>query len=363
MTALPPGSTLGILGGGQLGRMMAMAAASLGYRVHIFTPDINSPASFVAAATTVADYENQAALAAFASQVDAITIEFENIPTASLDFLAQLRPTAPGAAALRITQDRLLEKDFARKHGAGTADYRAISSEADCAAARDFSFPAILKTRRFGYDGKGQIRLDRHEDLSQAWTSLGRAPCILEARLAFRRELSVIVARGYDGSIAAYDPVENRHKNGILDVTLAGAPFSHDQMQAARDLACDLAVGLGIVGMLAVELFELQDGSLLVNEMAPRVHNSGHWTIEGADCSQFEQAVRAALGLPLGATARRANAAMKNLIGEEAQDWQRYLSDPKVHLHLYGKAEARAGRKMGHVTWLFPLDVEPYCPA
>lgn len=358
--ALPPGSCIGILGGGQLGRMMAMAAAHLGYRTHIYAPEGDAPATDVSANWTRAPYDDERELAAFAAHVDAITLEFENIPVATLEYLARRKPVAPGANVLRVTQDRLLEKNFARQMGVETAPYRNIESDADVDAAHDFIFPAILKTRRLGYDGKGQARVARHDDLRAAWQSLGRAPAILEGFVAFRREASQILARGWDGEMVFYDPAENHHKNGILDVSyVSDALFSAAERERLRALAATLAQGLGIVGVLAVECFETDDGRWLMNEMAPRVHNSGHWTMDAAMTSQFEQAIRAVAGLPLGPTARHANAAMQNLIGDDVARAQDYLRFERARLYLYGKGETRAGRKMGHVNFCYPLDAEP----
>jgi 5-(carboxyamino)imidazole ribonucleotide synthase len=356
---IPPGSTLGILGGGQLGRMLAQAAAKLGYRCHIFCPETDSPAGQVAPAT-VAAYDDLAALDAFAAAVDVVTFEFENIPVAAVERVAARRPTHPNAAVLRVTQDRLLEKDFVRRRGARTVAYRAVDSAADLAAAvAAVGAPAILKTRRMGYDGKGQAAIADPAGAAAAWTMIGGAPAILEARFPFVREISLILARGLDGAIAAYDPVENRHRDGILATSTVPAAITPATAAAAEAIARSIADGLGIVGVLAVEMFVGGDGAVLINELAPRVHNSGHWTIEGAAASQFEQHVRAICGLPLGSPRRLANATMTNLIGDEVNRWRGAISEPNLHLHLYGKREARPGRKMGHVTRLYPLDTPP----
>ena len=357
---IPPGATIGILGGGQLGRMIALAAAELGYRCHVYCPEPESPAADVAAVATVAAYDDRAALDAFARAVDVVTLEFENIPVATVEHLAKQVAVRPGADALRITQDRLLEKDFVRASGGGTADYRAVGSRSELAAAlAALGTPAILKTRRFGYDGKGQTRIASLTDADAAWNAIGSAPCILEAFVPFALEVSVIVARAPDGTVAAFVPVENRHKAGILDVTIAPAPIAPATMLAAEALARRLAERLGIVGMLAVEMFVTRDGAVLVNELAPRVHNSGHWTIEACVTSQFEQNVRAVCGLPLGSPARHSNAVMRNLIGADVERWADFVRQPDTKLHLYGKRETRAGRTMGHVTRLYPLDVTP----
>jgi 5-(carboxyamino)imidazole ribonucleotide synthase len=360
MTALPPNSTIGILGGGQLGRMMALAAAPLGYRCHIFTPEQDSPAAQVSAAATIADYGDTAALDRFAASVDVVTLEFENIPVATVEHLARLRPVRPGATVLRVTQDRLLEKDFARRLGYGTAPYRQVDTLADLEAAlRALGTPAILKTRRMGYDGHGQVRIADASEAAAAFKRINGQPAILEGFVKFTLEASVIVARAVDGSMSPFVPVENRHANGILAKTLAPTRLPAPVADAATQLACRLAQELDVTGMLAVELFLAADGTWLVNEMAPRVHNSGHWTIEGCTTSQFEQAIRAAAGLPLGDPSAHHDAVMDNLLGNDVDQAPALLAEAGAHLHLYGKAEARAGRKMGHVTRLYPPGKRP----
>ena len=355
---IAPGATVGILGGGQLGRMLAIAAARLGYRCHIFAPEPGGPAAQVAAAETVADYDDDAALDAFGKAVDVATTEFENVRAAALERLGREVPVRPGAPSLRIAQNRITEKDFCRSLGLETTPYAAVEDEAGAAAAdREIGRPAVLKTQTLGYDGKGQVVLEPGDALIGAWhVELGARPAILEALAPIEREVSVIVARAVDGSVESYDPVENRHVNGILDVTMAPAAIPPALASAARESAERIVRALGHVGVLCVELFVTGDGRLLVNEIAPRVHNSGHWTIEGCKTSQFAQHIRAVCGLPLGPTARRANATMKNLIGADVEHWRSLVADPAAHLHLYGKAETRDGRKMGHVTWLAPLD-------
>ena len=362
---IAPGATIGILGGGQLGRMLALAAAPLGYRCHIFSPEPHGPAAQVSAAETVADYDDFAALDAFGAAVDVVTVEFENVPAEALERLAERVPVRPGARSLRIAQNRITEKDFVCDLGLETTPYAPVEEDSDAdAAERLIGRPAILKTQTLGYDGKGQIALAAGDDLRDAWYgTLGNFPAILEAQVTIEREVSVAVARAPDGAVATYDPVENRHVNGILDVTLAPADLSPALAAAARESAERIVHALDHVGVLCVELFVTEDGRLLVNEIAPRVHNSGHWTIEGCETSQFAQHVRAVCGLPLGSTARRANAAMKNLIGADVEHWRAFAADPAAHLHLYGKAETRTGRKMGHVTWLGPLDAPPPLPA
>ncbi|MBM3567970.1 MAG: 5-(carboxyamino)imidazole ribonucleotide synthase [Alphaproteobacteria bacterium] len=350
-----PGGCIGIVGGGQLGRMTALAAAALGYRCRVLDRDPLAPAKQVAAHDT-ADYDDMAALERFAAKVDVVTCEFENVPVAALEALALWKPVRPGPRAFAIAQDRLPEKDFAREVGFATPPYRAIAAESDFDGA---AYPAILKTRRLGYDGKGQARIASAEEGRAAWTRLGRVPCLLEGLVDFEREVSAIIARAADGALRAFDVVENRHRQGILDLTIAPAPIAPARAAEAQRLAGAAAQRLGLVGLLAVEMFVDRQGRLLFNEMAPRPHNSGHWTIEGCTASQFEQLVRAVVGLPLADPARRANAVMKNLIGDEVRAWSRLAADPALKLHLYGKAEIRAGRKLGHVTRLYPLDVTP----
>ena len=361
---IAPGGTIGILGGGQLGRMLALAAAPLGYRCHIFSPEPGGPAAQVSAAETVAAYDDHAALDAFGAAVDAVTVEFENVPAEALERLAGQVPVRPGARSLRVAQNRIAEKDFVRGLGLETTPYAPVEEDVDADQAdRLIGRPAILKTQTLGYDGKGQVVLRAGDDLRDAWYGmLGNRPAILEALAPIEREVSAVVARAADGQVARFDPVENRHVNGILDVTLAPAAISLALAETARDGAARIVHALEHVGVLCVELFVTADGRLLVNEIAPRVHNSGHWTIEGCETSQFAQHVRAVCGLPLGSTARRANAAMKNLIGADVEHWPALAADPAAHLHLYGKTEARAGRKMGHVTWLGPLGAPPSLP-
>lgn len=355
-TWVAPGGTIGFLGGGQLGRMMALAAASLGYRCHVYDPDPLAPAAAVAAKHHCHGFDNRRALSHFAREVDAVTFEFENLPSDSVAFVAGKRPTRPGANVLGITQDRLMEKRFVTAQGIPTARFAPVDGEGDLPAAlAETGMPAILKTRRMGYDGKGQVAVDSLDSAKQAFAALGGQPCILESRIVLRTEISVIVARGVDGRVAAYSPAENLHRNGILARTVVPARIPARMGQMATAIAVRLAGALDITGMLTVEFFVTRNGNLAVNELAPRVHNSGHWTIEGAETSQFEQAIRAACGLPLGATHRRANAVMYNLIGDQVELWRRYVGRPGWHVHLYGKAETRPGRKMGHLTKLYPL--------
>jgi 5-(carboxyamino)imidazole ribonucleotide synthase len=352
-----PGQTLGILGGGQLGRMLALAAAQLGLRVHIYSPDADSPAFDVAAARTVAAYEDEAALMRFATAVGAVTYEFENVPGRTAEILSAHAPLAPNARALAITQDRLEEKTFVAGLGIATAPFADVASEADLEQAlRAIGQPGVLKTRRFGYDGKGQVMLRPGVDPAAAWTDLGRKPCILEGFVPFEREVSVVAARASSGAFAAYDLCVNEHRSHILDVTRVPAGVSAETEARAVAMARSIADALDYVGVLAVEMFLVRDGDserLVVNEIAPRVHNSGHWTTEGAVTSQFEQHVRAVCGWPLGATQRLGRVEMRNLIGDDIEAWPQILAEPGAHLHLYGKAEARPGRKMGHVTRVF----------
>jgi 5-(carboxyamino)imidazole ribonucleotide synthase len=355
VTALPPNATIGIIGGGQLGRMTALAAARLGLRSHIFSPEAASPATQVAGATTVADYEDHGALREFAEQVDVVTFEFENVSAAGLDLLASLRPVRPSPAVLRISQDRVLEKNFLNVSGVATAAWQAVDSQpALHAAAAAIGFPAVLKTTRLGYDGRGQRLLRGPSDLEPAWEVLAPKPLILEAFVDFACELSVIVARGSDGTVVAFDTVENRHRNHILDLTLAPARIDPEFSAQAQAMACHLAERLDLVGLLAVELFLTRDAKLLANEVAPRPHNSGHWTIDACPASQFELFVRAVAELPLPPAVRHSDAVMKNLVGPaDLALWPAILATPALIAHHYGKAEARPGRKLGHVTRLF----------
>ncbi|CAH1660244.1 MULTISPECIES: 5-(carboxyamino)imidazole ribonucleotide synthase [unclassified Chelatococcus] len=357
MGALPPGSTVGILGGGQLGRMMAIAAASYGLKTHIFAPDADSPAFEVAGKHTVAGYEDEAALVAFAAAVDVVTYEFENIPAESVDLLRRHVPLFPDHKALATTQDRLLEKRFVAALGIPTAPFRDIASRQDLVTAlADLGAPAILKTRRFGYDGKGQVKIEVGADLDAALAAIGHAPAILEGFVPFVREVSVVGARDQAGAFAAYDVCENVHRHHILDITTVPSALSAEQTAEAIAAAKAIADALSYVGVLAVEMFVLEGGDspIVVNEIAPRVHNSGHWTIEGAVTSQFAQHIRAVCGWPLGSTRRNGQVEMRNLIGDDVEAWADIVAQPGLHLHLYGKASARPGRKMGHVTRVLP---------
>lgn len=353
MSALPPGSTIGILGGGQLGRMLAVAAAQLGFDVAIYTDENDSPASRVAATTVVADYSNRAALAEFAKRADVVTTEFENVPAETAEALLEAGArVAPSPNALAIAQDRFDEKSFFASMNIATPPFAAVSSQDELdAAVAAIGAPAILKTRRLGYDGRGQIRIQSAEQAKGAYEALG-APGILEGFCTFEREVSIIAARGAEGGIAYYDLCENEHAGGILSRTTLPANVSDRIFDDARTAVQSVLEAFDYVGVLTIEFFVMPDGLLVANEMAPRVHNSGHWTIEGALTSQFEQHIRALAGWPLGPTTRIANIEMLNLIGDDANTWPELSADPNMRLHLYGKRHARAGRKMGHVTKL-----------
>ena len=351
---LAPGATIGILGGGQLGRMAAIAAAALGYRCHIFSPDADAPAKEVAAAETTAPYEDREAARAFALAVDVVTFEFENVPDETLAAISEIVAVRPGVAALHVSQDRAIEKTFLADSGIGTAPWAPVGSEDDLAAAQAVGFPAILKTARFGYDGKGQVRVDAAGDLAAAWAEIGCAPAVLEVFVDFEREISVIVARDTGGRTESYVPVDNVHRDHILFTTTAPSTIDSALADTARGIASRIADALDLVGLLAVEMFVTRDGGILVNEIAPRPHNSGHWTMDACAVSQFEQFIRAVAGLPLGDPVRHSDAVMTNLIGDEADRWQDILREAGACLHLYGKAESRPGRKMGHVNRLSP---------
>ncbi|WP_050525028.1 5-(carboxyamino)imidazole ribonucleotide synthase [Pseudorhodobacter wandonensis] len=344
------GATIGILGGGQLGRMLSVAAARLGYRTHIFEPGANPPAADVAHAVATAGYDDAAALTDFASAVDVITYEFENIPTSALDLLESLRPIRPGRRALAISQDRIAEKDFLTGLGLTVAPYAAVQTAADLdAAIAKIGCPAILKTTRLGYDGKGQARIMAATDAAAALAAMNGADAVLEGFIDFTHEVSVIAARGMDGSVSAYDPGENVHHSGILHSTTVPAKLTPSQRTDAVLLAARILNALDYVGVMGVELFVTAQG-LIVNEIAPRVHNSGHWTQNGCTVDQFEQHIRAVVGLPLGDGTRFADVTMENLIGADMDRVPAILAEKNAALHLYGKPEARPGRKMGHVN-------------
>jgi 5-(carboxyamino)imidazole ribonucleotide synthase len=352
---VPPGGVLGILGGGQLGRMLALAAARLGIECHIYCPDQDSPAFQVVRRVTCAPYEDEAALARFAADVDRITYEFENIPARTAATLTAAKPVLPTVRALETTADRLAEKTFVRSLGIGTAEFRPVADSAELASAiAALDRPAVLKTRRFGYDGKGQAIIRAGADLDEALARMGGQPAILEAFIPFEREVSVIAVRGEGGSVGTYDVVENEHREHILDRSIVPARIGPGVEARAREIAAAIIVALDYVGVLAVEMFVGKEGDVLVNEIAPRVHNSGHWTLDACVVSQFENHVRAVCGWPLGTTERHADAVMRNLIGADVEDWRALAAEPDTAVHLYGKAQARPGRKMGHVTRLSP---------
>ena len=351
---LPLDSTIGILGGGQLGRMLSVAASRLGYRTHIFEPGANPPAAHVADRVTTAAYDDTAALTAFADQVDIITYEFENIPTAALDLLETHCPIRPGREALRVSQDRLVEKTFLRDLGLATAPFAPVASRDELSAAlQSTGTPAILKTRRFGYDGKGQARIDSPQSADAAYRDMADAPAILEGFVDFSREVSVIAARGLQGDVACFDPGENEHHEGILRTTTVPATLTASQRIGAVLLASQILNALDYVGVMGVELF-VTDSGLIVNEIAPRVHNSGHWTQNGCAVDQFEQHIRAITGHPLGDGRRHADVVMQNLIGNDMDKVPALMRQPDTALHLYGKAETKPGRKMGHVNRIRP---------
>jgi 5-(carboxyamino)imidazole ribonucleotide synthase len=351
---IEPGATIGIIGGGQLGRMLALAAASMGYRVHVFAPEAELPAGDVAADVTRASYADTAALDGFAAAVDVVTFEFENIDTAAIARVAARVPVYPSAKSLEVAQDRVAEKRFVEALGGQPAAWAAVDSLADLdAAIALLGCPCVLKTRRLGYDGKGQARLTTPGDAAAAWAAIGGQQAILEAWVDFSHEFSVLLARGQDGEVVTWAVPHNSHQGGILDTSRVPAPPEIAvHSAAATALAIRVAEALEHVGVLTLEFFATPEGPRF-NEMAPRVHNSGHWTIEGARASQFENHIRAVCGLPLGSTELTApEVLMKNLLGEDVHDWQRLLADRRAHLHLYGKSEIKPGRKMGHVTWL-----------
>jgi 5-(carboxyamino)imidazole ribonucleotide synthase len=355
--AAAPADTVGILGGGQLGRMLALAAAQLGLKAHIFAPEADSPAFDVAAFKTIAAYDDRAALAQFAAQVQVVTYEFENVPAATAAYLSSLRPVYPDAEALAVTQDRLSEKAFVSDLGICTAPYVVVDDAGSLArAVAQIGRPAILKTRRFGYDGKGQAAIREGSDLAAVFRSLGPAPCILEGIVPFVREVSVVAARGIDGSFAAYDVCENEHVQHVLSCSKVPAMLSAAVAEQAVAIAQRIAAALNYVGVMTVEMFVVDGPEVrpFVNEIAPRVHNSGHWTLDGAVTSQFEQHIRAVCGWPLGSTRRHGKIETRNLLGDDVSQWRDLLAIEGACVHLYGKRDVRPGRKMGHVTFVWP---------
>ncbi len=369
--AVPPNGCVGILGGGQLGRMLAMAAARLGLRTHIYCPQESCPAGDVASHHTNAAYTDKTALKEFANQVDVVTYEFENVPVQTVEMLNSFDTlVSPDARALSIAQDRLNEKIFINENGGTTPRFHSVDDVDSLSKGLEITGrPAVLKTRRLGYDGKGQTRIgspasgDDGDDLSitwdeankRAWDAVGAQPSILEAFVPFVREISIIAARGHDGQLAFYDAAENQHSDGILHKSIVPATISVPIFENACTLTKNFMEALGYVGVIGVEFFVMEDGSLMVNEFAPRVHNSGHWTDEACAVSQFEQHIRAVCGWPLGSSKRHSDAVMENIIGAEANEWLEDVKDPNILMHLYGKVDAKAGRKMGHKTILSPL--------
>lgn len=355
MQALPPGSTIGILGGGQLGRMLILAASRLGFKCRVYT-DVAGPACDVAESSMIGAFDDAAKLTAFATDVDVVTYEFENVPLAAAAAVERVKPVRPGSKSLEASQDRLVEKTFISELGIPVAPFAAIDSEADFETGiGTVGLPAILKTCRLGYDGKGQVRIARSEDMASAFDEIGRRPAVLESVMTFACEVSVLVTRNTAGETRFYDIALNHHEGGILRTSSVPSNLPPQHQARARQITGQIAAALKHVGVLAVEIFYVggeQTEPLIVNEIAPRVHNSGHWTIDACQVSQFENHIRAVVGWPLGTTDRHSDAQMNNLIGEEANDWHLLAAEPGVCLHLYGKAEARPGRKMGHFTRL-----------
>jgi 5-(carboxyamino)imidazole ribonucleotide synthase len=354
---LQPGAVIGILGGGQLGRMLALAAADLGFDAHIYSDTADSPAARVAARAQIGAYDDGTALTAFAAGVDVVTFEFENVPAATAGALiAAGKIVRPPALALAVAQDRVAEKQFFQAHGVATTQFAAINTLEELAPALErIGAPAILKTRRMGYDGKGQARLNNAQDAATAFAAIGSGGAILEKVAPFTCEVSVILARGHDGEIKAFDISENRHRDGMLAATHVPAMISAAQANAALEATARIAAALDYVGVLAVEFFVMADGTVLANEMAPRVHNSGHWTPEACITGQFEQHIRAIAGWPLGDSTRFADVVMENVIGEDVSHWLAMAQEPASRLRLYGKRDGRPGRKMGHLVRLLPF--------
>jgi len=356
-TPLPPGSTIGILGGGQLGRMLSVAASRVGIKTHIYNDEPGAPAFDVAAETTVGSYDDPDAIARFSGSVDVVTCEFENVPAKTLEIAGRESHVFPPPKSFEVAQDRLAEKDFVSGLGIAVAPYAAVDGLGDLKEGLGrVKTPALLKTRRFGYDGKGQVPINTHCQAESAWEAVGEVPSVLEAMVRFEREISVIAVRGGDGETRFYDVVENVHQGGILATSRVPAHITGTTEFEARKIAGKIADALGHVGVLCVEMFQrdCEVPHLIVNEIAPRVHNSGHWTIDACLVSQFENHVRAICGWPLGDVGRHSDAKMTNLIGADVDEWRAFAGEPGTAVHLYGKAEARPGRKMGHVTRVTP---------
>ena len=358
MNIIAPGGTIGIIGGGQLGRMIALAASSMGYRTHIFCPHAESPAIQVSSHSTIAEYDDKEALEEFARNVDVVSFEFENVPDKTVLFLDELVPVRPRWNVLHIAQNRIREKGFCDEIGAPVTRYAHINNFEDLAEgfASLGQDKSILKTVELGYDGKGQFIVEHKDQLEQAWEAIGKREAILEAFIPFTKEISVIIARGVNTETVTFPVSENIHKNGVLDTTIVPASINRETEKQAIDTAISIADNLHVVGLVAVEFFVKQNGDVLVNEMAPRPHNSGHRTMDGCVTSQFEQLVRAICGLPLGDVTQHSKVTMKNLLGRDIEQWQEYIKDPTAKLHLYGKKEARQGRKMGHINFVCPLE-------
>ncbi len=353
---LPPGSVIGILGGGQLGRMLAVAACKLGLKIHIYCPDRKCPASQVANNHIIANYDDEDALRNFANNIDIATYEFENVPATALEVIAAQKSIAPSIKALQVTQDRLHEKEFLQSLGIPVAEFSKIDKVQDLQnAVQQIGVPSILKTRCFGYDGKGQVKLNAHEEIEQAYKQLLGAPALLEKFISFSKEVSIIAVRGADNSIISYDICENIHQNQILSKTLIPAAIPDDIREQAFEIAKKFAEATDYIGVFAIEFFfcPSSDIPLIVNEIAPRVHNSGHWTIDACKDSQFENHIRAIAGWPINTTERHFDVEMINLIGHDIDEWEKYASEKNNAVHIYGKRETLPGRKMGHVTKLF----------
>lgn len=358
---VPTGSTIGMVGAGQLGRMTALAAAPLGYKLHVYSPKEESPTGQVCAHATVAEWDDEEALEAFANAVDVITYEWENIPVETLEYLEKFNTVYPSPSILRIAQDRLAEKRFVNDAGVPTADFAEVETLDELRDAVDeIGMPCVIKSARFGYDGKGQASIESADDIDKAWREIGERRAVVEGFVDYVCEMSVIIARSPSGQVAVYDPVLNNHVEHVLDTTEAPAPADPQICERAVEIARTLADAFDLVGILAVELFLTGDERLLVNEVAPRPHNSGHWTIDACHTSQFEQFARAVCDLPLGSPARHSDAIMQNLLGPIGDRWLQALEDPEANLHLYGKQNAYAGRKMGHVTRLLPLSDQSF---
>lgn len=355
MRTLKPGSTIGILGGGQLGRMLAIAAAQLGFKTHIYCPDVGGPAEQVSHKITHAKYEDENALGKFSEHVDVVTYEFENIPVKSIKLISDKVPVFPNSKVLEISQDRLSEKNFLNGLNIDTAPFQGVSTKEEAFEALEvISYPAVLKTRRFGYDGKGQAIVKSSDEIGRAWKALNSNQIIIEGFIDFDMEISVLAVRGQDGKIKCFAPVENQHKNHILDISIAPARIADEIKNKAINIATAIINDIDYVGVLTVEFFvSNKEPQLRVNEIAPRVHNSGHWTIEACPTSQFEQHIRAICGLPLGGVEFNGTAEMTNLIGEDILKYNDLLKDPTIHVHHYGKENIKLGRKMGHFTKIY----------